>query len=75
MSRTTEFDGTLILEVLAQDQPVVESQRPERIPTHLREELHLRVPDAVSFRYRQLLGQLAGRRPALHAVREALGER
>jgi hypothetical protein len=37
---------------------IVESQRPEEIPTDLREELHLRVPDASGIVYRRLLGQI-----------------
>jgi vanillate O-demethylase monooxygenase subunit len=46
--------------VLEQDRRVVESQRPERIPTDLREELHLKVPDATGIAYRRLLGQIEG---------------
>jgi len=41
--------------VLDQDRRVVESQRPERIPTDLREELHLKVPDATGIAYRRML--------------------
>jgi phenylpropionate dioxygenase-like ring-hydroxylating dioxygenase large terminal subunit len=42
--------------ILAQDRVIVEAQRPEEIPTDLREELHLKVPDASAVTYRRLLG-------------------
>lgn len=42
-------------EIMEQDRVVVEQQRPEQIPDHIREELHLRVPDAASIAYRKLL--------------------
>lgn len=41
--------------VVEQDRRIMESQRPEQIPTDLREELHLRVPDKVSINLRRLL--------------------
>lgn len=41
--------------VTAQDQLIVESQRPEKIPTDIKEELHLRFPDAPAIIYRRLL--------------------
>ena len=44
----------------AQDRLVVESQRPERIPTDLRDELHLKVPDASGIAYRKYLGAIQG---------------
>lgn len=44
--------------VLAQDRVIVEAQRPEEIPTDLREELHLKVPDASAVLYRRLLGRI-----------------
>jgi phenylpropionate dioxygenase-like ring-hydroxylating dioxygenase large terminal subunit len=44
--------------VLAQDRVIVEAQRPEEIPTDLREELHLRVPDASAVTYRRMLGRI-----------------
>jgi phenylpropionate dioxygenase-like ring-hydroxylating dioxygenase large terminal subunit len=47
-----EFTNT----VMEQDRPVVESQRPLEIPVDLREELHLKVPDANAVAYRRLLG-------------------
>ncbi|MFC9355733.1 Rieske 2Fe-2S domain-containing protein [Rhodococcus sp. NPDC057014] len=54
-----DFDGELIQLVFDQDQVIVESQRPEHIPVELREELHLKVPDAIAMGYRQLLGKLS----------------
>jgi phenylpropionate dioxygenase-like ring-hydroxylating dioxygenase large terminal subunit len=54
-----EFSGgSWFDDVLEQDRKVVESQRPERIPTDLREELHLKVPDATGIAYRRLLGRI-----------------
>jgi phenylpropionate dioxygenase-like ring-hydroxylating dioxygenase large terminal subunit len=44
------------LYVLEQDRRVVESIRPEEIPTSLKEELHIRVPDLASIAYRRWLG-------------------
>jgi phenylpropionate dioxygenase-like ring-hydroxylating dioxygenase large terminal subunit len=41
-----------------QDRVIVESQRPEQIPVDIREELHLRHPDAASILYRRLLGDV-----------------
>jgi Vanillate O-demethylase oxygenase C-terminal domain len=52
------FAGELSDIVLEQDRMIVESQRPERIPTDLREELHLKVPDATGIAYRRLLGRI-----------------
>ena len=43
-----------------QDRLVVESQLPERIPTDLRDELHLEVPDASGIAYREFLGAIQG---------------
>jgi phenylpropionate dioxygenase-like ring-hydroxylating dioxygenase large terminal subunit len=40
-----------------EDRMAVESQRPEEIPISLREELHLKVPDAFSVVYRRLLAE------------------
>jgi phenylpropionate dioxygenase-like ring-hydroxylating dioxygenase large terminal subunit len=45
------------LDVFAQDQRIVESQRPEEIPLDLQAEIHLKVPDAFSFAYRSMLMQ------------------
>jgi hypothetical protein len=44
---------------MEQDRAVVESQRPEQLPVDLREELHIKVPDAASILYRRLLSDLA----------------
>ncbi|HZQ63961.1 MAG TPA: aromatic ring-hydroxylating dioxygenase subunit alpha [Gaiellaceae bacterium] len=44
--------------IMDQDRVIVESQRPEEIPTDLREELHLKVPDASGIAYRRLLGRI-----------------
>lgn len=41
-----------------QDQPIVENQRPEELPLDLREELHLRGPDAVAIEYRKMMAEL-----------------
>src|SRR5262245_56556834 len=43
--------------VFSQDRRVVESQRPEEIPLDLRDEMHLKVPDAFSLVYRRLLSE------------------
>jgi phenylpropionate dioxygenase-like ring-hydroxylating dioxygenase large terminal subunit len=45
--------------VMAQDRAIVESQRPEQIPLDLREELHIKVPDASGLAYRRLLAELS----------------
>lgn len=45
--------------IMEQDRIVVESQRPEQLPVSLREELHIKVPDAASLLYRKLLSDLA----------------
>jgi phenylpropionate dioxygenase-like ring-hydroxylating dioxygenase large terminal subunit len=45
--------------IMEQDRRIVESQRPELIPTDLKDELHLKVPDASGIAYRKLLGQIA----------------
>lgn len=46
------------LYVLEQDRRVVESIRPEEIPTSLKEELHIRVPDLASIAYRRWLDKV-----------------
>lgn len=46
-----DFSG----KIMAQDQHIVESQRPEEIPLDLRNEMHIKVPDAFSIVYRRLL--------------------
>ncbi len=43
------------LHILEQDRRVVESIRPEEIPTSLKEELHIKVPDLSSIAYRRWL--------------------
>jgi vanillate O-demethylase monooxygenase subunit len=43
-----------------QDRRIVESQQPEEIPIDLREELHLKVPDASAIALRKILGQIQG---------------
>jgi phenylpropionate dioxygenase-like ring-hydroxylating dioxygenase large terminal subunit len=45
--------------IMEQDRVVVESQRPEQLPIDLREELHIKIPDAASILYRRLLSDLA----------------
>jgi phenylpropionate dioxygenase-like ring-hydroxylating dioxygenase large terminal subunit len=62
--RQSEEHIRAALEVLnAQDQRIVESQRPEQIPVDLREELHLKVPDATGIAYRKLLQEIANSEP------------
>jgi vanillate O-demethylase monooxygenase subunit len=46
--------------VYGQDQPVVESQRPEELPEDLSEELHLKGVDTYSVHYRRWLLEAAG---------------
>jgi phenylpropionate dioxygenase-like ring-hydroxylating dioxygenase large terminal subunit len=50
----TEFTDT----IMEQDRVIVEGQRPEQIPTDLREELHLKVPDAAGIALRRMLGEI-----------------
>lgn len=45
--------------VMAQDRAIVESQRPEEIPLDLKDELHLKVPDATGIAYRRLLARIS----------------
>jgi hypothetical protein len=42
-----------------QDRAIVESQRPEEIPLDLKDELHLKVPDATGIAYRRLLARIS----------------
>ncbi|MBN9603969.1 MAG: aromatic ring-hydroxylating dioxygenase subunit alpha [Afipia felis] len=44
--------------VMDQDRVIVETQRPEQIPVDVKEELHLRVPDAAGLLYRRSLREL-----------------
>jgi phenylpropionate dioxygenase-like ring-hydroxylating dioxygenase large terminal subunit len=53
--RFADFSNT----IMEQDRVVVESQRPERIPVDLREELHLKVPDASGIAFRRMLSTIA----------------
>lgn len=46
-------------EIFAQDRRIVEMQRPEEIPVDLKEELHIKVPDAFSVEYRRVLQRIA----------------
>jgi phenylpropionate dioxygenase-like ring-hydroxylating dioxygenase large terminal subunit len=46
-----------------QDRRIVESQHPEEIPIDLREELHLKVPDAASIALRRCLAEICGTEP------------
>lgn len=55
LERTDEQIADGFDEIMEQDRRVVEGQRPEEIPVEIREELHLRVPDAASIAYRKLL--------------------
>jgi vanillate O-demethylase monooxygenase subunit len=49
---------TLISAIFAQDRTIVESQRPEELPLDLREELHLKGPDAGTLQYRRMLREI-----------------
>ncbi|MGU3501667.1 aromatic ring-hydroxylating dioxygenase subunit alpha [Mycobacterium sp. C31M] len=51
--------GDFTNKIMEQDRVIVESQRPEHLPESLREELHIKVPDAASLLYRQRLASLA----------------
>ncbi|MBB2990306.1 phenylpropionate dioxygenase-like ring-hydroxylating dioxygenase large terminal subunit [Mycolicibacterium iranicum] len=51
--------GDFTATIMEQDRRIVESQRPEKLPDSLREELHIKVPDAASLLYRQRLSALA----------------
>jgi phenylpropionate dioxygenase-like ring-hydroxylating dioxygenase large terminal subunit len=44
--------------IMDQDRVIVETQRPEQIPVDLKEELHLRVPDAAGIMYRRALREI-----------------
>lgn len=52
--------GDWFHQVLEQDRRIVESQRPEQIPTDLREELHLKMADATGIAYRRMLSRING---------------
>lgn len=53
----SEFTGGFDV-VMEQDRVIVESQRPEEIPTDLKEELHLRMPDQHAILYRRMLREI-----------------
>lgn len=55
-----EFWVNIQVDLMGQDRRIVESQRPSEIPLDLREELHLKVPDASGMTYRRLLGSISG---------------
>lgn len=44
--------------IAQQDKPIAESQKPEQIPVDLRDEFHIRVPDAASMQYRRQLAKI-----------------
>jgi len=46
-------------EILEQDKPVVEGQRPEQLPMDLTKEMHIRVADKISLNYRRALIDLS----------------
>ena len=50
--------GAGLDEIMEQDRRIVEGQRPEALPVSLREELHLKVPDAVAIAYRRVLSRI-----------------
>ncbi|MGC0367251.1 phenylpropionate dioxygenase-like ring-hydroxylating dioxygenase large terminal subunit [Rhodococcus sp. 27YEA15] len=56
----SEFAGQLGELVADQDRLIVESQRPERVPLDLREELHIKVPDATGMAYRRMMNKIDG---------------
>ena len=60
LDKTDEEIAAGFDEIMEQDRRVVEGQRPEEIPVDIREELHLRVPDAASLAYRKLLSGVEG---------------
>ncbi len=62
-----EADGEFVAfewEILAQDEPVVESLLPKVIPSALGEEMYVKTADAVTLGYRQWLNELATAREA-----------
>jgi hypothetical protein len=58
--REIRIRDAMILNVLiqAQDQRIVDAQRPEELPIDLAAELHIRGPDAVAVACRRLLAEL-----------------
>ncbi len=54
VSRIEDFEEV----VIAEDQGIVEKQRPEELPLDLTEELHLKGPDAPALAYRRMMREL-----------------
>lgn len=57
-----EYDAEFLdfeLQILEQDKPIVESQRPEQLPLDLTKELHIKVADKISLNYRRALIRIA----------------
>jgi phenylpropionate dioxygenase-like ring-hydroxylating dioxygenase large terminal subunit len=48
----------LNMTVMAQDQRIVELQRPEELPLDLRAELHIKGPDEIAVEYRKFMAEL-----------------
>lgn len=59
----------------AQDQNIVERQRPEELPVDLSEELHLRGPDGPAVAYRRMLRELGLIEPGITALTHRSGGR
>jgi hypothetical protein len=57
LDQPDEVFSDFTVTVLEQDRLIVESQRPEEIPVDLRNELHLKLPDATGIAFREL-GQI-----------------
>jgi len=55
LDKTNEEMSAGFDEIMEQDRRVVESQHPEEIPAHIRDELHVRAADSASIAYRRLL--------------------
>jgi phenylpropionate dioxygenase-like ring-hydroxylating dioxygenase large terminal subunit len=51
--------------IMEQDRVIVETQRPEEIPSDLREEIHVRVPDAAAILYRRMLREIGAIEPGM----------
>ena len=56
--------------VQSQDQAMVESQRPEELPSSLRDELHLKVPDQLALLYRRRLAAIDAGDVERYALRD-----
>ena len=53
--------GSFSADLLSHDKVIVENQRPSTLPVDLAEEVHLRVADSVSLRYRRALAAIGAR--------------